>query len=64
MTDQLLRVSEAARLAQVTIPTIRSWIRKGILQSERVGPFRRLRIAQSELERVCPELRSRERISI
>lgn len=51
MEDPLLTVSEAAEKCGVNYDTFLSWIRKGAVQHETVGPFSRLRVRLSEVEK-------------
>ena len=43
-------VNEAAQTLKVSVYTVRSWIRKGILRATRLG--RLVRIEQSEIQRL------------
>lgn len=52
--QQLLRVSEAARLLALREPTLRAWLRARRIGRVRVGR-RSIRIPASEVERVIRE---------
>ena len=47
MEDNFLSVEEAAERLKVTVPTLRRWLRDGILHGEKFG--RLWRIRESEL---------------
>lgn len=63
--DRYLTVREAAELFSVHPDTLWTWVRKGVLEHERVGPGRGLiRLRQSELVRtVKPSDRGRVNLS-
>ena len=64
-TEQYLTVREAAERFSLHPDTVWTWVRKGVLPHERVGPGRGLiRIRQSELVRtVKPSDRRRVKLS-
>jgi excisionase family DNA binding protein len=49
--ERLLTVAQAVRESGVSEITLRRHITKGALKVQRVGPFRRIRIRRSELNR-------------
>jgi excisionase family DNA binding protein len=49
--DPLLRPGTVAKRLGVTTETLRRWMAKGALEFVEVGPFKRKRIRQSEIER-------------
>jgi len=55
--QHLLDVKEAAKTCNVSPYTVRSWIRKGILQATKLG--RLVRIEQSEIQRLIAAGRGR-----
>lgn len=50
VNDELLTVREAATRYKLSITTIRSWIRKGVIPHQRIGPYRLIRLRSSDLE--------------
>ena len=55
MTDRLLSIREAADATGESPLTIRRWVHKGAIASERVGPFKRVRIRLSVLRQFYPD---------
>lgn len=51
---RLLTVAETARLTKFSEKSIRRWIREGLLEIERVGPTRRVRIRETVVRRFFP----------
>lgn len=49
--EELLTVSEVARLLSVEDETVRRWIRNGAMQAKHVGPSRLIRITRAEVQR-------------
>ena len=48
--DHLLRPSVAAKRLGVCTETIWRWMRKGVLDYEEIGPYRKKRIRESAIE--------------
>lgn len=54
--ERLLTVGETARLTSNSNGTIRRWIREGLIEVERIGPTRRVRIRASVVRRFFPHV--------
>lgn len=52
LQDPLITVGEAAELCRVNYDTFLSWIRKGAVPHETVGPFSRLRVRLSAAKKM------------
>jgi excisionase family DNA binding protein len=55
--ERLLTVSETAKMTDFSESTIRRWIREGLLEVERVGPTRRLRVRLTVVRRFFPAIK-------
>jgi len=49
-SDPLLRPTVAAKRLGVSIETLRRWMAKGHIVYEEIGPYRRKRIRQSQID--------------
>jgi excisionase family DNA binding protein len=54
-SDELISVAEAAKILQVSVPTVKRWLRDGRLPAYHLGP-RYVRIRRADLQRVLRPL--------
>ena len=58
MMDNLIRTSEAARMLNVHVNTLRRWSNQGIIRSYRVGPRQDRRFRREDVARLLIEFKN------